>query len=444
MLAPPDAIAWALQRWTRNRRAWLDGAGTWPLVRGLEPPTGVGIRAELVSVTRWTAAWASVLAPEGVRIVRETSQMRGIGAQTLPVRLEFDTPRAVSEFVGQAAAWDRVVQRRALLMRHWPNLTPAAGLGRLYDWLDAASDEDVERLIAVASWVLANPASGLYLRQLPIVGVDTKWIESGQRRAVAMLVAMLQGASDANIESERAFLRLCGLRAPETRVRIMVLDSSLRRVVGGVRDLQAPLSELGSLPWAPRATLFLENLDSAHSLPDLPSTVAVVGLGRAVSVAQALPWIHGSQTFYWGDIDSDGLEILSLARASFPYMQSVLMDRGTLLRHRERWVGEGTPNGHAARDRLTAEERALYEDLLANVWVGWDRSEGVRLEQERLDWPHVEEHLLQTLGIQEARLCIDLTFEAGRDSGRQMGSGRSDNGVGDAPNADRSNDGVCD
>lgn len=119
--------------------------------------------------------------------------MRGIGSQTMPVRVEFDSPRAVAEFAGEVGAWDRVVQRRALLVERWPQLAAVAGLGRLYDWLHEASDLDVDRLVAVATWLVANPRSGLYLRQLPIAGVDTKWVEGGQRRAVAMLVGLLQG-----------------------------------------------------------------------------------------------------------------------------------------------------------------------------------------------------------------------------------------------------------
>lgn len=398
MLFPPEVIAWASQRWNRNRRAWLDGVGTWPLVRGLEPPTGTDIRARLDDVTRWTSAWASVQLPAGVKVERETFQMRGIGAQTLPVRIDFVSPDAVAGFAGQAEAWNRVVHRRAMLMRIWPALTDSAGLGRLYDWLEAASDADVERLVAVASWMLANPASGLYLRQLPIIGLDTKWIESGQRRAVAVLVAALRGAMDAGGDSEREFLRLCGLRSPESRVRIMVLDPGLRRLVGGVRDLQAPLSDLAALAWAPRATLFVENLACAHSLPDMKATVSVVGLGRAVTLAGALPWVQRSQTFYWGDIDTDGLEILSLARGVFPTMRSVLMERETLLQYRDRWVVEGTVNERAARERLSVEELGLYKELLANEWAGWSEPQGVRLEQERLDWPHVEARLAQTVG----------------------------------------------
>jgi hypothetical protein len=56
-------------------------------------------------------------------------------------------------------------------------------------------------------------------------------------------------------------------------------------------------------------------------------------------------------------------------------------------------VPEGVANGQAERTRLLTDELALYEALLANKWEGRHGDRGVRLEQERLDWPHVEEEL---------------------------------------------------
>lgn len=410
MLSPPDVRSWASQRLANQRRTWIDGGGTWPLTRGLEPPTAADIRIGLDGVTKWTSAWTTTRLPPGVRLSRETFLMRGIGSQTMPVRIEFDSPRAVADFTGDVSAWDGVQRRRAALIERWPQLTPASGLGRLYDWLSKATDADVDRLLAVTAWIVANPQSGLYLRQLPVVGIDTKWVESGQRRAIAMLVGLLRGDVDVSGETEKDFLRLCGLRAPATRVRVMVLDPDLRGVVGNMRDLYAPVVELSAIPWTPRATLFLENVMSAHSLPDLESTVAVVGLGRAVSVAAEISWIHSTDTFYWGDIDTDGLEILSLARATFPGIRSLLMDHGTLHRYRSRWVTESQANRQADRSRLSSEERALYEALLANDWDGWEEERGVRLEQERLDWSHVESKLR---GLPACRTVADHSFPAG-------------------------------
>lgn len=70
-----------------------------------------------------------------------------------------------------------------------------------------------------------------------------------------------------------------------------------------------------------------------------------------------------------------------------PQTRSFLMDRATLTEHRERWGREPAPTA-ARLDRLTAEEAALYSDLVS------DRlGEAVRLEQERIDWAWVQGRL---------------------------------------------------
>ena len=74
------------------------------------------------------------------------------------------------------------------------------------------------------------------------------------------------------------------------------------------------------------------------------------------------------------------------------------MDSGTLHRYGERWVPERVANGQADRARLLPDGRAVYEALLANQWEGWDGDRGVRLERERLDWPHLEEALRLAAG----------------------------------------------
>jgi len=70
-----------------------------------------------------------------------------------------------------------------------------------------------------------------------------------------------------------------------------------------------------------------------------------------------------------------------------PETRSVPMDRATLPAHRDRWVVEATPAA-SRLDRLTADERALYQDLVT------DRlGERVRLEQERIAWNWAAERL---------------------------------------------------
>lgn len=92
-------------------------------------------------------------------------------------------------------------------------------------------------------------------------------------------------------------------------------------------------------------------------------------------------WLRRSaihSVHYWGDIDTHGFAIPDPLRAHLPHVPSFLMHRPTLLAHRPQWGVEPKPE---RRDlpRLTAEERALFDDLRDNR-IGT----GVRLEQERI------------------------------------------------------------
>jgi hypothetical protein len=73
------------------------------------------------------------------------------------------------------------------------------------------------------------------------------------------------------------------------------------------------------------------------------------------------------------------------------------MDRETLLTHRDRWVSEDRP-AKSLLTRLTADEYRLYSEL-----VEGGLGDGVRLEQERVDWSWVEQRL---------RLAQERTAEA--------------------------------
>jgi len=46
---------------------------------------------------------------------------------------------------------------------------------------------------------------------------------------------------------------------------------------------------------------------------------------------------------YWGDLDTHGFAILNQLRAWLPQTRSFLMDRQTLVEHRDRWGREPAP-----------------------------------------------------------------------------------------------------
>ena len=87
---------------------------------------------------------------------------------------------------------------------------------------------------------------------------------------------------------------------------------------------------------------------------------------------------------YWGDIDTHGFAILNRLRHHLPQARSMLMDRATLLDHRDHWVTEPSPT-MVTLDRLDRAESALYADLISDAYAP-----SVRLEQERISFSAVE------------------------------------------------------
>jgi hypothetical protein len=185
------------------------------------------------------------------------------------------------------------------MVGRWSVLGQGSALPARFDVLADYSTVDFERLLTLLSWLEQNPASDVYLRQLPVEGLDTKWIE--QRTAVvAGLLRAIRGTS----AGEGDFFDLCGLRKPAHRIRIRLLCPELRRAVGGLLDLEAPIEELGALSIAPMSAVIVENLDTGLALPDIPGAVAVMKLGNAVGALDRLPWLRGADAIYWGGIDT--------------------------------------------------------------------------------------------------------------------------------------------
>jgi hypothetical protein len=237
----------------------------------------------------------------------------------------------LAAWIGEAGPWARALGR-AESIRAGLGLKGLA-LGRQFDWLASCPEPELKRLLAAVHWLAQHPDSGLYLRQLPIAGMDTKWLAANRVR-VTDLLRQVRGA-------EGDLQALSGLRREPDLLRLRRLDPGLRRGLGGLSDLTAltaPVAELAGLGLAPARVLLVENLQTGLALPDLPGTVALMARGYAVEVYAALPWLRGRPCHYWGDLDTHGFAILSRLRQHLPQARSLLMDTETLLAHRDLWV----------------------------------------------------------------------------------------------------------
>jgi hypothetical protein len=387
LLSPEAAREFLIRRFNNQQRTWVAGGGSWPLDVSLGAPTEKDIAEDPTGVRSWVSAWQSRTGPG--EVVFEERQFARLGKHRLPVSLTFADAGQVAAAVGQGRRWSTAVERYKRMLRRWPLLGQRSALASKFDVLADYGDEDFERLMSLLAWLELNPKSGLYLRQLPVEGLDTKWLEK-RTGLVASLLRALRAAAPEDLSD---FHELCGLRKPAHRVRVRLLCPALRTAVGGLCDIEAPIGELAKLPIAPKTVVIVENLETGLALPTMSGVAVVMGMGNAVSALGTLSWLLEANAVYWGDIDTHGFAILDRARRAVPHLRSVLMDEATLHSHRALWVQEASQCPNVPLEALTAEERSCYESLRAHTW-----GQRVRLEQERLRWREAMETLMQALG----------------------------------------------
>jgi hypothetical protein len=333
----------------------------------LHPPTEAAALADGSAAIAWVESWRDTHAT-GVGWAHR--QWASLGAQSVPERLRFESPGLLAEFAGRGPHWRTVSARCAALLARWGEHSAVASVIRQHARaIGELPGADVVRLNAVIDWLVAHPESGLYIRQLPVRGVDTKWV-GDHRSLVTGVVTAITGATD------------LGLAQRPGLVRMRFLDHELRP--GGLDDIAAPVETLAALAVRPTVVYVFENLESVVAMPDVTGAVVVHGSGYAVDRLGRIPWIRDGRIIYWGDLDSNGFAILNRLRSRCSDVQTVLMDQAILLEHRDLWVPEPTP--------ATGELSYLLPDERATVARLHELGD-VRLEQERLPWPLCIERL---------------------------------------------------
>lgn len=391
----PDARAALRARWNSGEllRARLTGRPVAPLALPLRGPTSRELADRFGEVQDWVAGWrAARLGPARL----ETAALGGrlVGSNQVPKRVVLDTDDDVwtaLDVVADVRRFDELVATTATDLPaalSWIAARPHEALAHATDW---------PRILAVVRWILHRGGAEVYLRQVDVPGVDTKFIE--ERRGVlgALLARTLPADRVDPAAPATDLARRFGLRAKPDTVRFRSFDPA----DGPYSELAVRVAELARCPFAARSVVVVENEVSYLAFPHVPATAVVLGGGYAVSRLAALPWLADRDVVYWGDLDTHGFRALDRLRRFVPTARSMLMDLPALLAHRAHWSREPVPvTEHLPL--LTDDEQAAYQALLRN-----DHGDQVRLEQERIRFSAVERAVHQSFRQRDGRSNCD-------------------------------------
>lgn len=374
MTTPAQAKAKLLRKWERGL-FFAPAGDLFPYSHPLGQPSSREMTDRFDQVRRWID-----LCREGegrfYRLDWREINHRRLGRNRLPKALLFDGPEELARFLGKLTELNRFIALRGRL---------ELADSRLALWADRSPKDlltcgdDINRLISLWQWMVEHPRSGLYLRQIDVSRVDTKFTARYKRILSAWLdLTLPESEIWADASGVGGFEERYGFLKKPDLVRMRFLDSRLDWY--GCSDVTLEAGAFCRLDQSgaglPERVFVVENDVTALAFPPVEGGMVLFGRGYHFDHLRRAEWLGRTDLRYWGDLDTHGFRILDQFRDIFPGTRSFLMDRKTLLDHETSWGREEKPTS-ADLSRLDEAESLLYDDLRFNRL-----GRNVRLEQE--------------------------------------------------------------
>lgn len=319
----------------------------------------------------------------------ETVNHRQMGKNKVPEALLFQSMDELSQYLGRSDEW-KSFNRSITLLAEKSEALAQWGRARPLDLLRIG--DELERLILLWEWMSENPCPVIYLRQIDLPGIDSKFTEKHRKILSQWLdLTLPEEQIDNRFHGVSRFEERYGYRKKPELIRFRFLDESLKW--RGCDDISLPAEQfcrLYSSEDIPVEVVYIvENDICGLSFPPVQKGLVIFGKGYHFDNWKKCRWLHKVPLWYWGDLDTHGFAILDQFRAIMPHCRSFLMDRPILTDHAFSWGSEPKPfTGDL--NNLTEEELSVYDDLRFNRI-----RKNLRLEQEFVRFGHIKAALLK-------------------------------------------------
>ncbi|CAN7146430.1 hypothetical protein D9M68_115170 [compost metagenome] len=381
---PADLRAQVQRLWDRGDilGALVSGDSLFPRRLTLRVPTSGELTESFEAVRNWLAELRQM---SHCRLEMREFRHRTFGANMLPCAAWIDTLDDAAALLSKR----REVERFTALLAGTRNAQPL-----LVPWLGQRPLRALElydswpRLLEIVGWLQRHPRPGVYLRQVDLPGVHTKFIEAHRGVLAELLdLALAPEAIDRQHAGMSQFASRYGFRDKPERIRFRMLDRANRALPGQAptHDVTLDADSFAALRPGVSRVFMTENETNFLAFPEAADSLVIFGAGYGFSLLAKATWLSQCKLHYWGDIDTHGFAILDQLRSLFGHAESLLMDRATLMAFEAQW---GVEDNQTLRDlsRLRPEEQAVYDDLRDNRIRA-----KLRLEQERVGFEWVRE-----------------------------------------------------
>ena len=373
---PADIKAQVQKLWGSGEllASHVAGLSLFPRRLTLKRPTSTELAAHFDEVRLWAVELRAI---PNIRLVLREFRHRVHGSNAVPDEIWIDSLESCLALVGKQREFARFtailedcrLREPSLLL--WLVNRPLQALARADEW---------GRLVDIVTWCRRHPRPDVYVREVDIPGVDSKFIDLHRGVLAELLdLALPAEAIEPSANGATQFARRYGFREKPLRIRFRVLDPTLSFMADSfAHDVTLDAASFAALDPKVSRVFITENEINFLAFPFSTGAIVIFGAGYGFEALREASWLRRCRVCYWGDIDTHGFAILDQLRGLLPHVESFLMDRVTLMNFAALHGKEDKPT---QRDlsRLNADEGALYDDLRDNR-LGVN----LRLEQERI------------------------------------------------------------
>ena len=384
-----DLITTLRKRWATGRYL-SDYAGNvaWtPIELPVKAPLANELLDQFDEAVRWAEGFQRDSHTGGgaarFAVTYRTVKGKNLGANSVPGRVRIESFEQLCALIGT----NRDVRSLDVIMRQTETAMP-----ELVPWVVAHPLSAVEHqsiwsdLLATVTWIITNHTEALYLRQIDVDGLDTKFVDHHRKLLDELLTAVLPEHRIDPDYGTADFARRFRFRPKPTYTRLRLFNPQ-PALPKGLSEMTLRTEELAALELVADTVFVVENEITYLAFPTVPKSIVIFGSGFSLTTLQDIPWLASREIIYWGDLDTHGFDILHRLRARFDSVQSIMMDYQTLLAHPRQWVNEPSPTNRTLTN-LNDAERALYHDLVEDRY-----GQAVRLEQERVRFSWLQQAL---------------------------------------------------
>ncbi|WP_347038977.1 DUF3322 domain-containing protein [Glutamicibacter halophytocola] len=215
----------------------------------------------------------------------------GSGANEVPQAIWFDTVQDELAFLGKREEGKRFLRWSNELSLQEPTLLAWAS-ARPFQLLELR--EGALTAAKVARWLVQNLSPRIYVRQLAIAGVHTKFVE-GHVRVIDEMAAELSGMPAPRSSTMKSFKERWKFTTEPGTIRIRGLGNLLN-APGSAEDLEIPVSAFAAMGLAVHTVIVTENRTNFLALPLKPGTLVAFGAGYGMAGLSGCPLGKGMQS----------------------------------------------------------------------------------------------------------------------------------------------------